>query len=115
MPTSVLRKVDVLNFFPSQQTTTATSADLNPYHTNRTFSAYGSVASGSGSLVVVIEVRNDEISPYMTMATISLTLGTALVADGFVSSAAWKYVRARITTLSGTGASVQVDCGAAPL
>ncbi len=99
----------------SAATATATSAQLEPWSTNRTFEAYGTTSSGAGSATIIIEVRNDETSPYITMGTITLTLGTAAIADGFVSSAAWRYVRARLTAISGTNAAVTANVGSAPL
>lgn len=115
MGSSSVRTVGVLPFFNAPQTATGSSEPLDMYWTNRTYEAYGSTASGSGAATVVIEVRNDNTSPWITMATISLTLGVTTTADGFASSAAWKYVRARISALSGTGAAVTVLMGSAPL
>ncbi len=109
-----IRKVGVLPLFASK-TSTFTSDAEEPYHTNRSFEAYGTTSSGSGSATVVIEVRNSENSNWHTLATITLTLGTAVAGDGAVSSAAWRYVRARLSAISGTDASVSCNLGSAPL
>lgn len=112
--TSVLRKVGVVHLL-EDATTTTTSISLDPWSTNRTFEAFGHTSSGAGSAIVIIEVRNDEDSDWHTMGTITLTLGTTVAGDGFSSSAAWRSVRARVTTLTGTGAKVSVNVGSAPL
>lgn len=113
-----IRKVGVLDFAASGVkpfTTVSASDQIEPYHTNRTFEAYGTTASGSGAATILIEVRNSELATWKTMATVSLTLGTTSTGDGFASSAAWRYVRARISAISGTGASVNINMGTAPL
>lgn len=109
-----IRKVGVLPMI-ADKTTTFTSEAQEPWHTNRTFEAYGSTSSGSGAATIIVEVRNSEFSDWHTMATISLTLGTTVSGDGFSSSAAWRYVRMRLSALSGTGASVSANMGTAPL
>ncbi len=114
MGTSSVRKVGVLPLIASA-TTTVSSAAAEPWHTNRTFEAYGTTGSGSGAATVVVEVRNSELSNWHTMATITLSLTTSVSGDGFASSAAWRYVRARISAVSGTGAAVSVNLGSAPL
>lgn len=109
-----IRKVGVLPLLDAA-TTTATGDQKEPWHTNRTFEAYGTTSSGSGAAAILIEVRNSEASSWHTMATISLTLASSVSGDGFASSAAWRYVRARVSSISGTGASVYVNMGTAPL
>lgn len=76
-----------------------------------TFQAIGMVSASTGSAVVAIEVSNDNVN-WITMGTITLTLGTAATSDGFYSQAAWNYVRANVTTLTGADASVTVLMGA---
>lgn len=109
-----LRKVGVLPL-QSAATTVSASDSINPYHTNRTFEAYGTTSAGSGAATILIEVRNSESATWKTMATISLTLGTTATGDGFSSSAAWAFVRSRISAISGTDATVSVNMGTAPL
>lgn len=109
-----VRKVGVLPLLTSATTTTSSDA-VEPWHTNRTFEAYGATSAGAGAATVVIEVRNSENADWKTMATISLTLSTSTSGDGYASSAAWRYVRARISAISGTGATVSVNMGSAPL
>ncbi len=114
MSTGPVRKVGVLPLIDAS-TATATSAAVEPWHTNRTFEAYGATSSSTGAATIIIEVRNSEDSSWHTMATISLTLGVTVTGDGFSSSAAWRYVRARLSAISGTGAAVSVNLGSAPL
>ena len=98
-------------------TTTATSAVFRPMREQRSFHVYGATSSGVGSATVAIEVSN--IAPpvnstnvdWIQLGTVTLTLGTTRVSDGFVSIGAWTYVRARVTAISGTGAAVSVQMG----
>lgn len=69
--------------------------------------------SGTGAVgaTVVIEVSNDGVNALGTSAgTITLS-GTTSASDGFVTDSSWKYIRARITAVSGTGAAVSVNMG----
>lgn len=75
-----------------------------------TFQAAGTTTAGSGSAVVAIEVSNDNVN-WITLGTITLTLGTSSTSDGFAALAAWGFVRCNVTTLTGTGASVTVSMG----
>lgn len=70
----------------------------------------GNTSSGTGSVVVVIEASEDGVTALLTpIGTITLTLGTAPVADGFVVKARWNFIRARVLAISGTGATVTVE------
>lgn len=76
----------------------------------KVFQAYGNTSSGSGSATIVIQgsIFGDE---FVTLGTISLTLGTAVTSNGFAIDAPWPYIRANVQALSGTGASVTGDVG----
>lgn len=95
---------------------TATGAGL-VYQTQgkpSTFQAYGSTSSGAGSAIIQIQVSNDSslnANTWLVLGTITLTLGTTITTDGFASIAPWQFIRANVTTLSGTGASVDVWMG----
>jgi len=72
--------------------------------------SFQAVVSGTGTVgaTVVFDVSNDGVNACSTvLGTITLT-GTTVNADGFTTSAPWKYVRARVTAISGTGAIVNV-------
>jgi len=75
-----------------------------------TFQAVGATTAGAGSATVVIEVSNDGTN-WITAGTITMTLATAAATDGFAAQAAWSYVRARISAISGIGAAVTVTLG----
>ena len=74
------------------------------------FQAYGTTSSGSGTAVISVQVSNDG-SNWLSLGTISLTLGTSSTSDGFVDDAPWAFVRGNITTLTGTTATVSLVMG----
>jgi len=88
-------------------TTTATGDVFQPWGPQRTFFAYGSTSAGSGASAIAIQASND-CTNYIDMGTISLTLGTTTVSDGFASDASWKCIRAKVNSISGTNAAVTV-------
>ena len=74
---------------------------------------FQAIVTGTGAVTatVNIEVSNDGSNWLSTaLGTISLS-GTTTANDGFTSSAPWKYVRANLTAVSGTGATVKVLMG----
>lgn len=93
-------------------TTTLTAVKAHePWCNYMTFQARGSTSAGAGSATIEIRVSNDNVD-YTTLAgTITLTLSTTVVGDGFASLGAWRYVKAHVSALSGTGASVTVTMG----
>lgn len=82
-------------------TTTVTGTTVTPIAKDRTFHA---IQTGGTSATVLIEVSNDNVD-FITLSTISLTADS----DGVASDAAWHYVRARISAI--TGGSVDVFMG----
>jgi hypothetical protein len=96
-------------------TTTATGTPQNVQALriptdNKTFQASGTTTAGSGAVSVAVEVSNDNAN-WITMGTIGLTLGTTSATDGFVGIANWTYVRGRVASISGTGATVSLFMG----
>lgn len=78
----------------------------------RTIQASASTTSGNGTVVVVIEATNDDLA-WLTVATITVNPQQGIVAsDGVVISAPWRKLRARVTSISGTGTKVNVTVGA---
>lgn len=69
-------------------------------------SSFTSVVSGTGAVTatVVIQVSGDDTN-WLTLGTITLS-GTTSASDGFGSLTAWAYVRANVTAISGTSATV---------
>ena len=92
------------------KTTTGAGTQIFKDSPYATFQVSGTTTAGSGSAVVVIQVSNDATN-WITAGTVTLTLGTASTTDGFTTQAPWKYVRANVTTLTGTGASVSALMG----
>lgn len=78
---------------------------------NRTFQVVGQTTAGAGSVTVAIEVSNNGVNYIALPSPITLTLSTAAATDGTVIQGAWAYVRANVTAISGTGASVSVIMG----
>lgn len=71
---------------------------------------YGTTSTGSGAATIAIEVTLDG-SNWITAGTINLTLGTSSTTDGFSIDAPWGAIRANVTALSGTDATVYVKLG----
>lgn len=77
------------------------------------YSTFQATVSGTGavSATVTIEYSNDGVNALDTVGgTITLS-GTTSNTDGFTSTAPWKFVRANVTAISGTNATVQVYMG----
>ena len=70
---------------------------------------YGTTSVGTGASVILIQVSNDGTN-WATAGTITLTLGTSATNDGFAMNATWKELRANVSSISGTNASVNVIC-----
>ncbi|MGZ5799280.1 MAG: hypothetical protein ACXWJZ_01445 [Burkholderiaceae bacterium] len=69
------------------------------------------VGTGTVTATVIIDCSNDGVNWCATpLGTITLS-GTTSSSDGFVTDAPWKYVRRRVTAISGTGATVDVSIG----
>lgn len=98
-------------------TTTILGGPYSPRCVNRTFQGMGTTSAGSGSASIVIEA-SDKPSPvssttadWTPLGTITLTLGTTQTNDGFVSQASWRWIRARVSAISGTDATVNAYLG----
>lgn len=75
-----------------------------------TFQVTGKTTSGTGAASFTIQCSNDKVN-WLTLGALSLTLGTAETSEGFTSDAPWGYFRARLDSISGTGASVNAYMG----
>ena len=105
----------------SGATATGAGAAHVPVNTLRTFQAQGATSAGAGAATILIEVSNiagpgpgdrpDSDTDWSTLDTLSLTLGTTATTDFGESNAAWRFVRARVTAISGTDATVSVYMG----
>ena len=101
----------VRNMFPDAGvTTTATSNWVYKDAPKTTIQAIV-VGTGAVTATIVIDVSNDSTNWCSTvLGTITLS-GTTSNSDGFTTDAPWKYMRARVTAISGTGATVTVLYG----
>jgi hypothetical protein len=95
----------------SAATATGAGESHSPWTNFRTFQAVGRTTAGAGGVDADVEGSNDGIN-WIDLGTITLVLSTTDSTDGFASDAAWRYVRANVTSISGTGASVDVWLGA---
>lgn len=101
---------DVQTGVPSTTTVQASLANIKP----GIYASFQAIVTGTGAVTatVAIQVSEDGVNWCTTaLGTISLT-GTTTASDGFATASAWKYVRANVTAITGTGASVSVLMGA---
>lgn len=91
------------------RTTTGASTGVKARYIS-SVQANGTTTSGVGAATINIEVSNDNVN-WLVAFTITLTLGTTATNDGQALIARWEWVRANVTALSGTGASVNVIAG----
>lgn len=98
-------------------TATGSGEKHSPRCINRTFQGMGTTSAGAGAATILIEA-SDKASPvestnvdWITLGTITLTLGTTQTNDGFVSYASWRWIRARVSAISGTDGTVNVYLG----
>lgn len=94
---------------------TGSGDPVAPLSINKTFQLFGNTSAGAGAATVLIEGSNDDTEidkAYVTLDTLALVLnGTTVIHDFGVNNDAWKYVRARCTTLSGTDATITCIIG----
>lgn len=90
-------------------TTTATSATFQPLAGRGTFQCQGTVSASTGASVITLE-GSDFISAvtadWVVISTSTLTLATTSTSAGGTYTADWKYLRARVNSISGTTATV---------
>lgn len=78
----------------------------------KTFQAWGTTSSGTGSATIAVQGSNDQgQAVWDTIGTITLTLGTAATSDSFTSDDRYAVLRGNVTAISGTGASVSLTMG----
>ena len=93
------------------RTTTGVTTGAEFKGINRACQVVGTTSAGSGAASVKIEGSLTNVATdFVVLATVALTLGTAQTTDGFTSLAPWKYLRANVESISGTGASVTAYC-----
>lgn len=75
----------------------------------KTFQVYGTTSSGTGSATVKMQGSNDQVAWDDLDTGMVITLATTVAAgigDGYTSDDRYAFVRANVTAISGTGASV---------
>ena len=107
MTLSVDGKVQILNGATSAVASASYRMDGGGIET---VEAYGRTLSGTGAAVIEIQVSNDNLI-WQTAGTINLNLRPTQTSDKFTMDASWLnwlYIRAKLASISGTGASVSV-------
>lgn len=110
MSTNVWVKCGKTHNLQDAVTTTATGTSKYKDAPLCTVQASGSTTASTGAAVISVQVSNDD-SNWLTAGTITLTLGTTTTTDGVVINAPWKYIRTKVDSISGTGASVSTVMG----
>jgi hypothetical protein len=67
--------------------------------------------SGAQTATVVFDVSDDALHPVGTVLGTTTLSGTLTASDGLSTASAWKFIRARVTAISGTGAMVTALLG----
>lgn len=91
-------------------TSATTTATGNAHYKDAPKATFQATVQGTGAVTatVIIDCSNDGAFWCSTpLGTIGLS-GTTSSSDGFTTDSPWKYVRARVTAISGTGATVTV-------
>ena len=100
-------KIQKVQLIDGGTANTVVSETMYPVVANMLFVAEGSVSASTGAATIVIAGRNGG-EVWNTIDTLSLTLGTAATADFGSTTVPWDEVRASITAISGTNATVDV-------
>ena len=95
----------------SSTTTIASS----PIYKESPYSTFQAIVTGTGSVSATVVIQgsnetdtfNGTKSNWVTVDTYTLS-GTTTATNGSTSISVWRYIRANITAISGTGATVQV-------
>lgn len=101
----------VMDLLPAAGVTTTVTGD--PRYKDSPFTTFQGTVVGTGAVTatIVIDCSNDGVNWCSTaLGTITLS-GTTSSSDGFTTQAPWKFVRARVTAISGTGATINVLMG----
>jgi hypothetical protein len=103
--------------FSGVLSTTATGAST-PLYKESPWSTFQAIVTGSGTVgaTVVMQGSNEDATyngskaNWVTINTFTLS-GTTTATDGYTSVSTWRYVRANVTAISGTSATVEVIMG----
>lgn len=89
---------------------TSIAVSNQPPQSKKIFVLSGLVTSATGSAAVKIQGSLDD-SRWVDLGSVTLSLGTVEVADKVENEYPYKHLRANVTAISGTGASVTVEVG----
>ncbi|CAB4169861.1 hypothetical protein UFOVP907_25 [uncultured Caudovirales phage] len=99
---------------------TAETRASAPIYKESPYGTFQAIVTGADlatvSATVLIQVTNEADtfngakSNWITMGTITLA-GTTTATDGFTTVCPWRYVRANVTAVAGTGATVETIMG----
>jgi hypothetical protein len=95
-----------------------TTVASSPIYKESPYSTFQAIVTGTGTVgaTVVMQGSNETAtfngtkSNWATINTFTLT-GTTTATDGYTSVSTWRYVRANITAVSGTSATVEIIMG----
>lgn len=93
-----------------------TTGSGDPVVSGATPMSFQAVVAGTGAVTATVVIEGTNQAPtqsptYLTIGTITLS-GTTTASDGFVAqNPAWNAIRARLSAVSGTGATVNVFAG----
>lgn len=86
-----------------------TGQPVAPAKNYRTIQAIGKTTAGAGACSVdILGSNTGDATTGVLLGTISLTLGVTATSDGFISTAPWAVIFAKLNSISGTGATVDV-------
>lgn len=101
-------KIPMTQMFTNAIATGASSV-LQPLTGRGAFQCQGTVSASTGASVITLEGSNFNstvTADWIVLVTSTLTLGTTSTSAGGTYTADWKYLRARINSISGTTATV---------
>ena len=90
----------------------------SPIYKESPYGAFQAIVTGTGAVTATIEIQvsnefdtfNAVKANWIVMGTITLS-GTTTATDGFTTVCPWKYVRANVSVVTGTGATVEIIMG----
>jgi len=97
---------------------TTTNQASSPIYKESPYGTFQAIVTGTGTVTATIAVQvsneantfNGIKANWITMGTITLT-GTTTATDGFTTICPWRYVRANVTNVTGTGATAEIIMG----
>jgi hypothetical protein len=104
--------------FMSAKTTTGYSDPVQPRDTQKSVQVYGTTSAGAGAVLVRLQVSNFTTpvlttdADWTTLADLSLILGTTQVNKVLTDIGAYRHLRAKVVSISGTNAQVNSYLGA---